>query len=154
MSAALGETGQRMKVRHSRYSNVKPQDARDALALVHGIADTFSQQVADLCAVKVSDYQWRRFLDASVPVPDRDGRSKTMAENKRIILNRLYDHDQRVAPWRGTACGVVQCVNTMTHHEGIVRNTSRADRNMLRAATGGVDQLDADTLKTLEAVLV
>ncbi len=43
-----------------------------------------------------------------------------MAENRREVLQRLYRHDERVAPWAGTAWGVVQAVNTMTHHEAVV----------------------------------
>lgn len=41
-----------------------------------------------------------------------------MAECKRDALNRLYRHDERVAPWAGTGLGVVQAVNTYAHHEG------------------------------------
>ena len=68
-------------------------------------------------------------------------------------LTRLWDHDARVAPWRGTAWGVVQAVNTYVHHEQTVRGTDRADRNMLRAVDGGADTLDTATLTTLRGVL-
>ncbi|MGH2841910.1 MAG: DUF932 domain-containing protein, partial [Solirubrobacteraceae bacterium] len=34
-SAAMSETGQQIKVRHSRYSRLKLTDAREALAMVH-----------------------------------------------------------------------------------------------------------------------
>jgi hypothetical protein len=78
------------------------------------------------------------------------GRSRTMAERKREVLTRLYDHDQRVAPWHGTGWGVLQAVNTYTHHEGIVRG---AERNMLNAVTGRTDDLDHQTLDTLAGVL-
>ncbi|MCT9929819.1 DUF932 domain-containing protein [Planotetraspora sp. A-T 1434] len=58
-----------------------------------------------------------------------------------------------MSPWRGTAWGVVQAVNTFTHHEQNVRGADRAERNMLRAVTGGIDELDRGTLRTLSAVL-
>lgn len=153
MSAALREHGQKIKVKHSRYSNLKLKDARDALAIVHTIADDFAEQVANLTAIKVAPPQWAKFVDVTVPMPEDKGRSRTMAENKRDTLNRLWNHDSRVAPWRGTAWGVVQAVNTFHHHEGIVRGMDRGERNMMRAVTGGVDQLDRTTLDTLEAVL-
>jgi hypothetical protein len=76
-----------------------------------------------------------------------------MAENRRETLTRLWNHDSRVSPWQGTAWGVMQAVNTYTHHEGVVRGAPRAERNMLRAVTGGVDQLDAGTVATLNKVL-
>jgi hypothetical protein len=59
----------------------------------------------------------------------------------------------RVAPWAGTAFGVVQAVNTYAHHEQTVRGAERAERNMLRTVTGAVDQLDRATLTTLDRVL-
>jgi phage/plasmid-like protein (TIGR03299 family) len=153
MAAGLGEIGQTFKVKHSRYSGMKLGDAREALAIVHSTADDFAREVEQLCAITVTDRQWSKFLDSLVPMPDKDGRSKTMAENKRDGLIRLYNHDTRCAPWRGTAWGVVQTVNTALHHEGIVRGESRADRNMLRAVKGETEKNDVETLDTLMAVL-
>ncbi len=157
MSAALNEGtrhGQRMKVKHSSRSLGRLTEARQALGIVHTIAEDFARQVAELTAVKVSAGDWSRFLESLVPLPHEPGRSRTMAENKREVLQRLYRHDHRVAPWAGTAWGVVQAVNTMTHHEGIVRGASRAERNAQRAVTGGADKLDRDTLERLGSVLV
>lgn len=157
MSAALREGrehGQQVKVKHSSRSLGRLIETRQALAIVHTIADDFQRQVAELTAVRVSDGTWGRFVDSYVPLPDKPGRSRTMAERKREVLQRLYRHDERVAPWAGTAWGVVQAVNTMVHHEGIVRNVSRAERNTERAVMGGADKLDRDTLDRLTAVLI
>jgi phage/plasmid-like protein (TIGR03299 family) len=141
-AVAMGERGQQIKVRHSRHSHVRLTDAREALALVHTIADDFAAEVAQLSAVRVSDGDWARFLDELAPLPDQEGRSRTLAQTKREGLQRLWDHDTRVAPWRGTAFGVMQAVNTFAHHEGKVRGMARSERNMLRAVTGEVDALD------------
>ena len=54
------------------------------------------------------------------------------------------------APWRGTAFGVVQAVNTFSHHEGTVRGMARSERNMLRAVTGDIDALDR---RSVDAIL-
>jgi phage/plasmid-like protein (TIGR03299 family) len=154
MSVALRSEGEVVRIKHSRYSNLKLAEVRDALALVHTIADDFAAQVAELTNTVVSEGDWSKFLDSFAPLPEEEkGRSRTMAENKRAALNKLWFHDTRVSPWKDTAYGVVQAVNTFTHHEGIVRGADRAERNMERAVTGGVDKLDADTLATLEAVL-
>lgn len=154
MSAALAEGGPRLKVKHSRYSRIKLQGARDALALVHTVAEDFAAQVAQLSAVKVSERQFGVFLDGLVPLAsDASQRSRTMAEHKRESYMRLWSHDARVAPWRGTAYGVLQAVNTHEHHEGIVRGMDRAERNMLRAATGGIDALDRGTVERIMAVV-
>lgn len=152
MSAALSEAGQRIKVKHSKYSKVKLTDAREALAIVHTISEDFAAEVAALTAIKVPEADWRRFLDALAPVPEEDGRSKTMATNKRNVLTKLWNTDLRVAPWKNTAWGVVQAINTATHHEFTVHG-DRSERNALRAASGGVDKLDGDTKKLLASVL-
>ncbi|GAA0989531.1 hypothetical protein ENKNEFLB_03600 [Nocardioides aquaticus] len=156
--AALGETGETFKVRHSRYSHAQLGAARDALALVHTIADDFAREVQALCATPVPDVSWNKFLDTYVP-RIRDGvhlagKTLTLADKKRDALNRLYRHDQRVAPWAGTAHGVVQAVNTWEHHEGTVRGTTRPERNMLRAVTGDFAKTDRIALETLRRVLV
>jgi phage/plasmid-like protein (TIGR03299 family) len=153
LSAALGGAGEVFKVKHSRYSSMKLQSARDALAIIHTLADDFSAQVEALCATTVTDSQWRTFLDTLTPVPEQEGRARTMAENKRDALVRLWNHDQRVEPWKGTAFGVLQAVNTYEHHEAQVRGMDRADRNMLRAIKGEFDAVDAGTLGTLAGVL-
>lgn len=153
MAAGLAERGQQVKIKHSRHSKLRLAEARDALNIIYALADEFSDAVRDLCRIPVSRSQWGEFLNAHVPVPDQPGRSRTMAENKRDALTRLWNHDLRVSPWRGTAWGVVQAVNTFTHHEQTVRGADRAERNALRAVTGGVDDLDRGTLHTLSAVL-
>lgn len=154
MSAALREQGETFKVKHTRYSGMKLMEAREALSVLHGIEETFAAQVEELTNTTVTDRQWNAFLDSLVPSKPTDSkRSLTMATNKREAISLMYDHDTRVAPWRGTAWGVVQAVNTFTHHGGIVRGADRAERNMLRAVTGGVDTLDSSTLDTLMAVM-
>lgn len=153
LAAGLSEKGQTYKVKHSKYSNARIGEARQALAIVHTIADDFAAEVASLTRVDVSPKAWAAFLDAHAPMPTELGRAYTMAQNERDELQRLWTHDSRVAPWAGTAFGVVQAVNTYTHHYGTVRGASRPERNMTRAVTGGVDTLDASTLATLTKVL-
>ena len=126
-----------------------------ALAVVHATADDFAAQVRELCAREVTGNQWDRFLTAysgADPAVVATGRGATLAANKRDRLAALYRSDSRVAPWAGTAWGVVQAVNTFVQHDQTVRGSSRADRNALRAVTGGVDSLDRSTLETLARV--
>jgi phage/plasmid-like protein (TIGR03299 family) len=158
MRAALAEKGQQIKVKHSKYSKAKLMEARDALAIVLDTGEEFAAQVAALTATKVSEGDWARFLDQIAPLTkdgeEKQGRSLTMAKNRREEMTNLWRHDERVAPWRGTAWGVVQAVNTHAHHIQTVRGSERAERNMSLAVTGGFDRLDAETMDTLHAVLV
>lgn len=60
---------------------------------------------------------------------------------------------EAVAPWAGTAHGVVQAVNTFEHHESGIRGTTRPERNLLKTITGDFGKLDRNTLSTLNKVL-
>lgn len=156
--AALGEKGQVFKVRHSRNSQMQLAPAREALEMVHTIAEDFAQEVARLCRTIVRQDQWAKFLDVYVSRQDArglplKGRALTMADNKRETLQRLYRQDHRVAPWAGTAHGVLAAVNTYEHHEGTVRGATRPDRNMFRTVTGDFARVDREALRVLETAL-
>ncbi len=155
---ALSERGQQVKVKHSRNSHAQLGPARQALAMVHTLADDFAQEVAMLCQVEVTPSHWKAFLDTHIPRVHATtglpltGRSQTMADTKRDSLTKLYQADPRVSPWAGTAHGVLQAVNTYEHHEGVVRG-ERAERNGLKTITGDFGRLDRTTWKTLTAIL-
>jgi phage/plasmid-like protein (TIGR03299 family) len=156
---ALSEEGQAYKVKHSRYSQIRLADAREALEMVHTLADEFAAEIKQLCETNVTDAQWRAFIEAHVPDVDEkgtklEGRSLTIAQNKQAALRKLYSLDLRVAPWAGTAHGVLQAVNTYEHHENVVRGADRAERNMLRTVTGEFGNIDRSTWSTLQKILV
>ncbi len=160
LSAALGAgDSSKLKFKHTKYSHVKLMDARSALEIVHNIGEAFTEQIETLCDIKVSEGDWEKFLNELVPVPEKDGRGKTVAENKQSELQVLYRHDDRCSEWQDTAFGVIQTVNTWQHHNATVRGGNghkelvRAERNMERLVKGQVDVLDNETLKTLEGVL-
>lgn len=158
LGAALLEKGQAYKVKHSRYSHARIGQAREALAIVHTLAEDFTREITQLTQVAVTNHQWGMFLDETVPAVGPDGapltgRARTIADTKRAHLEILYRHDQRAAPWAGTALGVLQAVNTYEHHHSTVRGAQRPERNMLRAITGDFAHLDQNTRTTLQHVL-
>jgi phage/plasmid-like protein (TIGR03299 family) len=155
---ALAEKGQQVKVRHTSGSRAQLAPAREALAMVHTLADEFASEVKELCATVVTDRQWAAFLDAQVPVVDDQaerltGRALKMASKKRSRLEELYRHDDRVSPWAGTAFGALQAINTYEHHDRTIRGADRPDRNMLRTVTGEFARLDRDSWRSLSMVL-
>jgi phage/plasmid-like protein (TIGR03299 family) len=155
MDLGLSEAGQEFKIKHSKYSRLQLQGAKDALAIVHMMGADFAEQIKSLCAWKVTDAQWKSVLDNLVPVPDDEGRGKTMAENKRAELIAMYHSDEMVAPWAGTAYGVIQAFNTWNHHKAIVRKgTPRFIRNMENVVTGKMAGKDNEVLAVLNAVAV
>jgi phage/plasmid-like protein (TIGR03299 family) len=159
LSAAMSENGERIKVRHSRYSHLKLQDAREALSLVYTTAGDFEAHAEKLTNITISDGDIAAFLSEVAPLVDekgqpKEGRGLTMAQNKQAALRTMYETDERVTPWAGTAFGVLQLMNTYEHHgKGIRKGNTRAARNMLRAITGGVDKLDSSTIEMLTRVM-
>lgn len=155
LSAALNESNvRRVKIRHSKNSAGRLIEVREALELIHTVGDVFAEQVAELCAIEVTDKAWAAFLDAHVEVPEKAGRGKTLAENKRDELNRLWNNDNRVSDWKGTGWGVVQAVNTYRTHFMLTRGTrTRVERNMEWMVTGEADKQDGDVWQTLKRVL-
>ncbi len=150
--AAMAEQGQSFKLRHSKYSNLKLNDARKALEIVHTMAEDFAAEVAALTAVKVDRGHFSRVLDALIPVPKDEGRGQTVALKKRNEIQAMYMNDARVAPWNGTAFGVAQAFNTWLHHSAQVRKgTPRVIRNMENVVKGKFAQNDGEVLAAVFA---
>lgn len=154
MSAALSEIGQNFKLKHTRnsVSEDRIRDAREALNIIDSIATDFSSEIKRLAEWEVSQAEFSKLIDLTVPLPSEAGRAMTLAENKRAGLLSMYHEDERVAPWAGTALGVVQLMNTYDTHNATVRNAHRAERNKLDALNGGRFNRDSDTLKRLTLV--
>ncbi len=155
--AALAEPGQAAKVRHTRRSELRRIDAREALALVLTAKEQFTAETDVLTTLTVSDREWAAFLDAHEPLTARGGpkvgNALKVAQEKRDVLRELYAKDPRVAPWAGTAHGVIQAVNTYRHHVAAVRGGSRAERNAMATVDGRFEHLDRTTWRTLAGVL-
>jgi phage/plasmid-like protein (TIGR03299 family) len=145
LHARIGEPGETVSFRHTAGSLDRVGEVRAALGIIYDAADTFSQQVHELCSVKVTDRQWQKVLDALCPTDGKEGRGLSIVTNKREKLGSLYTSDPRCAPWKGTKFGVVQTANTFNLHHATIRNThggARAERNQLKIISGQVDKVD------------
>lgn len=154
LSNALSEGGESFKVKHSKYSDMKITNVRQALGIMFKGADDFEREMEMLMAREVSGTVFTKYLDVTIPIPEKGGRVKTMAEAKRSEYMDLYLNDPRVAPWAGTAWGVLQADNTWrSHFASVHKGTDRGQRNILAAATGKSFDADALCLSTLTALL-
>jgi len=152
LSAALGDKSHQVKIRHSKRSLDKYQDVREALAIVHSVADDFAAQVEALTNREVSDQDWSKFVTAYTDTGSDKTTGATIAERRRDELAMLWNKDERVAPWAGTAWGVVSAVNTHVHHVSTVRGATRSERNMERMVKGDWNGIDTSTLALLDKV--
>lgn len=154
LDMALGEQGQQIKIRHTRNSKAKLDTARDALNIIYSDADEFAAEIKTLCETEVSDKAWSAFLDAHIPLPDEEGRGRTIAEHKRDAFEELWMHDVRVYPWKNTAFGVLQTGSTWLFHKSTVRKgAQRGERNMDNVITGKAGAYDKEIMAHLNKVL-
>lgn len=144
----MHEAGARFKVKHSKHSQLKLADAREALALVHSTADNFAAEVKALCSITVTDKQFASIQDIVIPVADEPGRGRTVALDKRGAVSRLYRTDERASTWKGTGLGVIQAFNTyMQHEHGSAANNSV--KNMENTVSGVFAKWDAKVFEAL-----
>jgi phage/plasmid-like protein (TIGR03299 family) len=156
LEVARGQgAGKQYRIKHTKYSEMKIADARDALKIIFAASDDFAKEVANLTKWKVSDHQFEHLLGVMIPLPEEDGRGKTIAEKKRNEIINLYRADERAAPWRGTAFGVLQAFNTWNHHFATVKGkVPRGARNMENVLSGKFAAADGEVLDVLEQIAV
>lgn len=156
LSAALRETsGLVAKVYHSRYSALKLEEVRQSLDIVEAVSKSMDAQIQALCETEVTDREWDAFLEATFFPNGRPekGRGLTLNENRKQAVDEMYRVDDRVAPWNGTAFGVLQAMNTYQHHEASIQGDDRVGRNAEKMLSGEWDKFDGQVLKTLDKVL-
>jgi phage/plasmid-like protein (TIGR03299 family) len=152
---SLQEAGQEFKVAHTRNSQLRIGEAREALQIIFSQRDEFTAQVEKLCAVQVTEREWEKVLEAIVPFPEDEEKKRalTTATKKRGELRHLWTSDERVEPWKGTAYGVLQAFNTWDHHFRTVKKVSRYERNYDNVISGTTRTADFQVADVLGAIL-
>lgn len=152
LAMALRTADARIAVRHTANSAFRIAEVRQALNIMESVASTFEVEVAALLDQAVSQARWEEFVKAYTGVEKaKPGRSLTMAQTKAGALRSLWRSDERVAPWAGTAYGVLAATNTYSHHLQSVKG-DRAERNALMDVTGRRFAEDAKALALLGRV--
>lgn len=151
LSAGLSEDGAQYKIKHSKYSALRIDDAREALNLMDQASEDFANDIEALTSWDVSTADFNKLLDELVPMPSEiNKRGTTVATNKRDMLDTLYNRDERSATWNGTAFGILQAFNTYNqHYAGIRGETTRAMRNAENVLSGKFETEDRKVIDTL-----
>jgi phage/plasmid-like protein (TIGR03299 family) len=154
-NSALKESGQEISIRHTSKSMMRLGDARSALNIVHRMAEDFEKELETLLAMKVTDNQFTNFVDRHVPINDEESQQAiSRATNTRFEFQQLWQNDMRVAPWRGTAFGVLQAVNTHRQHMRPTRgDTLVVERTMVDSLTGKTEVHDKKATALLQSIL-
>lgn len=138
----------KVRVRHTSNSLGRIVEMRARLDIVlERVGDAFDEQVRQLTDQYVSDAQFAEIVKRYTGVEvAKEGRSLTMARGKQDALETLWREDDRVAPWRNSAYGVLAAFNTARHHL-FGADKERGERNALLAAKGEWEKFDARVLQ-------
>lgn len=153
-SVLSNESAKKLRIKHTRHSLGKVVDARAALGIIHSVADEFTDQVNRMIERTVTDMQWEEFVGKWAGTESDSKRSISLAERKQDELRYLWTEDERVAPWKNTAYGVLAMVNTYGHHFKTVKNVTRAERNIANMIDGTQAREDRQAMELLDSILV
>lgn len=154
--AGLAEDGVQHKTRHSKHSNNRLQNVRDALDIVFTMTEDIVAEIERLGSMTVTDREWDAIVNRLVPVGTEGEVAKSAIskmENKQDAIRNLYKTDPMVAPWKGTALGVLQAFNTFNHHV-TGSDKTRAERNALNAINGKIQSYDAKVLEVINDLVL
>lgn len=154
--AGLAEDGAQFKARHSKHSDMKIQSIREALDIVFTMSEDIIAEIERLSNITVTDSEWNAIVNRLIPVGE-EGKVAQSAiskmQNKQDTIRTMYKTDPMVAPWTGTALGVLQAFNTYQHHV-VGANNSRAERNAMNSLNGKIQQADANVLSVLNELVL
>jgi phage/plasmid-like protein (TIGR03299 family) len=150
----------RMKIKHSRHSGATVAGAREKLGIrLASTAEVMGEAIENLCSIEVSDRDFGLWQDEMTPLLDENGERKTgrgltLATNERDERTRLWTKDEKVAPWTGTAFGLLQLDNTYRTWTKTVKGVQggRLERNFSNDIFGMTANADVKALETLQLV--
>lgn len=156
LEMGLSGASTRAKTKHTgkatRGFNVT--DHRAALQVMFAATKEIDAEIERMLGTKVTDAELAKFLNAYDPIAEAEGVARRKAQARHAELTTMWREDDRVAPWAGTAFGVLQLTNTWRTQVRPVRNVERADRVMQDVILGQGQKDDADAMRTLAKVLV
>src|SRR5437660_6227047 len=142
LRAALDRAQASYRIRHTSGAQARLDEAQRVLGLTRGAAERVRQRAEQLSSTRISDQDWRSFLDALVPDPPDSRQGRARAANVRDEIDRLY-HGERFGQdeVRGTAWGAWQAVVAYNDHAMTSRRTrtSTAEETRFERILGGAN---------------
>lgn len=152
--AAMSENFPSYRVKHTKNSEFNAEVGRKLVGIqLKHQAKAFEEEIKSLVGQSVTDSQLEKFLDEINPIPENEGRGKTMAENRAAQLWGMWTGDPRVSIWKNTAWGVAQLMNTYRQHEAQFKGDNRVESGMMNLVKGDSFRKDAEDMRTLQKVL-
>jgi hypothetical protein len=132
LRAAVSRAQATYEIRHTSGAQSRLAEAPRVLGLTRGAAERVRERAEELTAMRISDGDWRAFLQQLVRDPPDSRTGQTRAANVRGEINRIY-HGDRFGQddVDGTAWGAWQAVVAYNDHA----MTSRRSRTSTPAET-------------------
>lgn len=152
LQAALAEFSPVSKTRHTKHSTLLVDNVRDALGLLGATSHAVVNWVDGLADTPITDAQWESILDSVWPDRPKDStRVRARLANRRATVDELYRNDPRCNPWRGSALGAFQALNTHRLHVAGPggQGFERFERNTMGLLFNKALTADADDLRVI-----
>lgn len=151
--AAEAGAKKKLRVKRTRFSNqrITASVIREALEISFADTGLYVAQMEAMAQVTATDGQVAQVLELWRPMPEDDGRSKTMVQNSHAaLLGELHGPRN---PFGVTAAGLLQAHNTWAHWQQTTRGAGdRLERKAVRTMEGHVQVDDAKFMAVLGEV--
>lgn len=157
MEWAAMQAKRSLKVKRTRFSTNKitASNVREALEISFAGTEELVKELEAMANISVDVSQISQVLQLWKPIPEEDGRGKTMATNQHeSFIEELIG---RRNPFGMTVAGMLQAHNTWAHWSQSAKGldqsaTGRLDRMAKRTATGEVRGDDAQFMEIMAGV--
>lgn len=152
LTAALSSAKRQFKVRHTSSLTGRLSEARTALGVVFNYMTEFEAVADQMINTTFTDDEFKKFLDDLIPVPDEDGRGKTIAGNTQDVIRNIAYNNLRIEenganvhvnladmePIKNTKWWAYNAVSTYNQHFATSKKTKRtsAEENRFRRVMG------------------
>jgi hypothetical protein len=142
-----------LKRTRNSESKITPSVVREALDLSFAETQALTDELEALANIEVTDEQFRSILDLWAPLPEEEGRGRTMKINARGELSMCMHRDTRQV-FGQTVAGLWQAHNTYQHWVmGSRGDADRFQRQAFRSAKGEVSDLDMKFMDIVRSVI-
>jgi phage/plasmid-like protein (TIGR03299 family) len=168
LTFALNNAKRQFKVRHTSSLSGRLSEARTALGVVFNYMTEFESVADQMLHTSFSDGEFEEFLKGLLPMPEEDGRGKTIATNtqdtiRSIAYNNLrVEQDKRMVPInlpdmepiKNTKWWAYNAVSTYNQHFATSKKTKRAsaEENRFRRVMGDGTTIADKAFSLLAAV--
>lgn len=164
-SRALRENSPELRVKHSAKSLPRLLLARDQLKIHFSetAINGFKREIEELMLIRVDDRQFDRFVSEWAPLETLKATARQKPSDRSLNtiklvkeqVQQLWREDQRCEPFRGTAFGVLQTVNTWRQHTRPVQlNRDETAAQFFDSISGATERLDRQALELLSSIVL